>query len=162
MLPTRNGKEPKDFIFPAQLGSGFLTTINGWQELDDWFSLARTLPTIKDELGNLPQPSDMRKTIYSIHMPPTSLGLDILLNERSVGSKAVKMFLEEKQPLISLHGHIHESYKMTSIWKAHLKNTICIQPGQDGFEPAYVIIDTGTMKIERYGHEPELMMIYGK
>ena len=62
----------------------------------------------------------------------------------------------EEQPLLSLHGHIHENYLLTSIWKAPIGNTWAIQPGQGGEHPVYCVIDTDDLgKMERFGHESQ-------
>ena len=91
----------------------------------------------------------MRKTIYVINMPPERLGLDKCYSGMEVGSKAVHDFIEKNQPLLALHGHIHESPQMTGKWFAELVKTICIQPGQlDDF--TYVAIDLDNMQFEKY------------
>ena len=41
-----------------------------------------------------------------------------------VGSKAVRTLIEEVQPVLSLHGHIHESKAVAKIGK-----TTCVNPG---------------------------------
>jgi Icc-related predicted phosphoesterase len=90
----------------------------------------------------------MNKTIYVIHMPPHKLGLDQCFHGAKVGSKAVYDFVLKNQPLLSLHGHIHESPDVTGRWHAKLGNTLCIQPGQlDQF--TYVTIDLATMEFDR-------------
>jgi len=43
-----------------------------------------------------------------------------------VGSTAVRQAIEEYQPLVSLHGHIHESPAANRIGR-----TLCINPGSD-------------------------------
>jgi Icc-related predicted phosphoesterase len=43
-----------------------------------------------------------------------------------VGSKAVRKVIEEYQPLLGLHGHIHESKGVVRIGK-----TLCINAGSD-------------------------------
>jgi len=101
--------DTQDYVFQEQLGSGLLSTRQGWRELDDWFAYARTLPTLEDELAQLVRPADMKRAIYVIHMPPYRLGLDKCADGLEVGSKAVYDFLLENQPLLALHGHIHES-----------------------------------------------------
>ena len=45
---------------------------------------------------------------------------------RPVGSRAVRTVLEEAQPLVGLHGHIHESSGIR-----RLGRTIAINPGSD-------------------------------
>ncbi len=62
-----------DYMFQEQFGKGLLSTPNGWQEIDDWFIYAKTLPTIEEELNQLVCPKDMAKSVYVIHMPPNRL-----------------------------------------------------------------------------------------
>ena len=82
-------------------------------------------------------------------MPPYKLGLDKCLNGKDVGSRAVYDFLFEKQPLLSFHGHIHESPEVSNIWQTRLGSTICVQPGQHDEKLTYVIIDMSSMTLER-------------
>ena len=142
--------DTKDFVFPEQYGDACFSSDNGWADINDWFSIAQFLPTLGDELKALPAPKNMSKTIYMIHMPPADLNLDVCMNGDRPASMATLDFLLKQQPLLSLHGHIHESFLMTGIWKAHLGKTICVQPGQYGFKPVYVLIDTDTMEMERF------------
>jgi Icc-related predicted phosphoesterase len=61
-------------------------------------------------------------------------------------------FLKENQPLLSLHGHIHESPEVSGGWYTSIGNTICIQPGQSvHYENTlnYALIDLEFMKFER-------------
>ncbi len=71
------------------------------------------------------------KVIYNIHAPPKMLGLDVCSDGRRVGSTAVTEFILFNNPMLTLHGHIHESYYQTgqSIGKLG-RDTISIQPGQ--------------------------------
>jgi Icc-related predicted phosphoesterase len=79
--------------------------------------------------------------IANIHVPPYRSTLDDapLVNDDltpvtkggnpvvgPVGSHAVREFLEEVQPWLSLHGHIHESRNT-----AKIGNTVAINPGSD-------------------------------
>jgi len=50
-----------------------------------------------------------RNFILVSHTPPVKTKTDRLLNGRHVGSMAVRKFIEEKQPLLCVTGHIHES-----------------------------------------------------
>jgi uncharacterized protein len=47
-------------------------------------------------------------------------------HEVATGSPAVRQIIEEAQPLLSLHGHIHESKGVTRIGR-----TVAINPGSD-------------------------------
>jgi Icc-related predicted phosphoesterase len=101
------------------------------------------------------------KTIYNFHCPPYGSGLDdapeIDENMRPkhggrslvpVGSKAVRETIEEGQPTLSLHGHIHEAKGNTRIG-----NTLCINPGssyeQGQLLGAVVNLDGGK-KVKRF------------
>jgi uncharacterized protein len=81
------------------------------------------------------------RAIFNIHVPPYATGLDIapLLDETlkpivsagevvsgPVGSKAERAAIELYQPLVSLHGHVHESRAVT-----RLGRTTCINPGSE-------------------------------
>ena len=44
----------------------------------------------------------------------------------TVGSTAVREFIEETQPLLGLHGHVHEGRGTIKIG-----DTLCINPGSD-------------------------------
>ncbi|HAM52093.1 MAG TPA: phosphoesterase [Nitrospiraceae bacterium] len=148
-LKDRCRMDTKDYAFQMQFGTGLLSTPDGFEELPDWSATARTLATIEDELEQLPKPKSMSQSIYVIHMPPSRLGLDVCGNASEVGSKAIYNFLETNQPLLSLHGHIHESPETSGIWYANLGKTLCIQPGQ--LTPfTYVTIDLETMEFERH------------
>ena len=148
-LKDRCRLDTTDYIFQQQLGTGVVSTPSGWREIEDWIQYANSLPTIEDEMKSLINPNNMRKAIYVIHMPPEKLGLDECGNEIKVGSKAIYNFLMKHQPLISLHGHIHESPEMSGRWYANIDNTLCIQPGQQ-IPFTYVTIDLKTMNFKRY------------
>lgn len=77
--------------------------------------------TIKELAERLEQP---KTSIFNLHVPPYASGLDTANeinpdltvvykggqpNPIPVGSKAVRQLIEEYQPMLALHGHIHES-----------------------------------------------------
>lgn len=79
--------------------------------------------------------------IFNIHVPPFDTGIDTApqLDEQlsvrtsagaqltaAVGSTAVRQLIERHQPLLSLHGHIHESGG-----SARLGRTVAINPGSE-------------------------------
>jgi Icc-related predicted phosphoesterase len=65
-----------------------------------------------------------------------------------VGSTAVREFLLENQPLLSLHGHIHESPQEGGVWRAERGRAIAVQPGQEG-QLTWVEIELEKMVIKR-------------
>lgn len=59
------------------------------------------------------------------HNPPFNTATDKVLGRVSVGSRAVRAFIEEVQPEVCLTGHIHEARSVDTIGK-----TVIINPGQ--------------------------------
>ena len=147
-LKDRCRIDDKKYKFQEQLGTALLSTENGWQEIKDWSSYAKTLPSIEDELGVLVRPARMEKAVYIIHMPPAGIGLDVCLSGKTVGSKAVLRFLKREQPRLSLHGHIHESPEVSNRWCERIGKTCCIQPGQSD-RLTYALIDLEKMIFTR-------------
>jgi len=89
-------------------------------------------------LSHLKEPSS---AIFNFHAPPYESKLDeaplldkdlnpIIQGGRvimvPVGSKAVRKMIEKYQPLIGLHGHIHESSGSMRIGRTH-----CVNPGSE-------------------------------
>jgi Icc-related predicted phosphoesterase len=109
---------------------GILSSINGFNEIN-WKEKYLELASLEEELDKLPNPKDYSNTVYVIHQPPASISMATIFGQKDVGSSAVKNFLEKFQPRLSLHGHIHESFKVGKVWKSNIGKTICIQPGQE-------------------------------
>lgn len=111
-----------------------------------WEKKRKTIETMESILDNLPKNEDKtKKTIYVFHNPPYGIGLDVCNNGDKVGSKATTNFFFENQPYMSLHGHIHESYRVTGKWKENIGKTICLQTGQTekgSNQMYYAIVDT--------------------
>ena len=150
-LKDRCRMDNSGFTFEPQMGTGLLSTHEGWHEVENWHEYARTLPTIADELAALVRPETMSWSAYVFHMPPDRLGLDVCFDGRQVGSAAIYDFLAENQPRLSFHGHIHESPEISGAWKADLDATTCVQPGQsDARNLVYATVDTDTMVAERH------------
>jgi len=149
-LKDRCRRDGPGYIFQEQFGSGLLSTPEGFRELEDWPAYAAKLPAIEDELDALPKPGASGRTIYVIHAPPFGLGLDVINLGEKVGSQAVSRFINKKRPLLTLHGHIHESPAISGIWKAKIGETLCIQPGQTKANTlSYALIDLESMELEK-------------
>jgi uncharacterized protein len=106
------------------------------------------------------QVRDPRRGVFMIHVPPHDSGLDTApildANLRPtvsagdvlrgpVGSTAVRRIIETYQPLLSVHGHIHESGGERKIGE-----TVCINPGSEanhGILRGY-LVDIGDGGIE--------------
>jgi len=57
------------------------------------------------------------QTVYVFHTPPHGTVLDVIQNPRGerthIGSFAVRDFIQQHQPLVTLHGHIHETVDLS-------------------------------------------------
>ena len=149
-LKDRCRRDGPGYIFQEQFGSGLLSTPEGFKELEDWPVYAAALPAIEDELAALPKPNVPGRTVYVIHAPPSGLGLDVISSGEKVGSQAVSRFIEKMGPLLTLHGHIHESPSISGLWKGKIGKTVCVQPGQmKSNAVSYALIDLESMEMER-------------
>ena len=101
--------------------------------------------TIKDDLNKIRAGS---KTIIAIHGPPCSVNLDVCNDFNRVGSRSVLHWIEEKQPLLVLCGHIHETYEVTRSWKTYIGKTLVIQPGQMEKQTTMVHIEIKDDQVE--------------
>jgi uncharacterized protein len=101
--------------------------------------------------------------VFNLHVPPFDTNLDSApeldanltpklslsggFKMASVGSKAVRAAIEKYQPLLGLHGHIHESRSAQKIGR-----TMCINPGSEYGEGVLrgVLVDFSKQKIDNY------------
>jgi Icc-related predicted phosphoesterase len=107
--------------------------------------------TIKKDLQRLAGDAPLDSTICLFHSPPYNCALDrAALDGRSVdhvpldvhvGSIAIQRFIEERQPLVTLHGHIHESARLTGTWRQQLGGTWMLSAAHHGPELALVRFD---------------------
>ena len=66
-----------------------------------------------------------------------------------VGSLAIKNFIQNRQPYLCLHGHIHESSRITGNWKDKINRTSLISAAYEGPELAVIsfhLADLGSAK----------------
>lgn len=68
--------------------------------------------------------------VCSFHGPPYGTALDQIHGGVHVGSRDIRKFLEKQKPLLSLHGHIHESPAVSGRFADRIGATICVNPGQ--------------------------------
>jgi len=88
----------------------------------------------EQELANLlaqgiSQVGDVKDYILVSHTPPFQTKIDKELNGTHVGSIAVRTFIEQRQPLLCLTGHIHESRGQDYIGRTHMLNPGMIKNG---------------------------------
>ncbi|ABG03740.1 conserved hypothetical protein [Rubrobacter xylanophilus DSM 9941] len=148
----------------VEFGDGYQMISTGWSNRTPWDTyreddeeaLEERLRRMAGALGVPPE-----RAVYNLHCPPYGSGLDeapeITADMRPkdagrstvpVGSKAVRKVIEEGQPALSLHGHIHEARG-----SARIGRTLCINPGssyeQGQLLGAVVDLDGGS-KVKRF------------
>ncbi len=104
--------------------------------------------TIQKDLQKLCDEKDLSASIFLFHSPPycTSLDraaldgkmIDHVPLDVHIGSIAIKRFIEECSPYITLHGHVHESSSITGAWKEKIDSTWCFTAAWDGRELALI------------------------
>jgi len=107
--------------------------------------------TIEADLKELVGGDDVSGALFLFHGPPYQTTLDrAALDGQSVdhvpldvhvGSIAVRRFIEERIPLVTLHGHVHESARLTGAWRDRIGSTHLFGAAHDGPELALVRFD---------------------
>ena len=115
-------------------------TPHGFEVIDDFQSYLDSLPSLEQELRRMAV-KDPAHTVAIIHTPPFNTKCDVLFDGRHVGSKAVRHWIEKHQPLLTLHGHIHESPKLSRSFCDRIGAATVINPGCDHARPHLVFID---------------------
>jgi Icc-related predicted phosphoesterase len=143
---------------------GFQLASTGWANRTPWDTyreedepdLAKRLAEVVAQVTAPPE-----RTVFSFHCPPYGTGLDdapeltedMRLKDagrstKPVGSTAVREAIEQFQPALGLHGHIHEARGST-----RLGRTLCINPGssyEQGQLLGAVIELDGKKKVKRF------------
>ena len=115
----------------------------GFYMIEDKIKYFKDKGTIEDDLKKFHADHE---TVTAIHCPPHALNMDVCLNGKRVGSKAVYDWIEREQPRLVLCGHIHESRLMTGTWKAKIGKTMVLQPGQMGSKTSAVLVELSAKK----------------
>jgi uncharacterized protein len=121
---------------------GFNLVSVGWSNITPWRT-NRECPEdgLADKLKAVHESADPARTIFNVHVPPYDSGLDLAprLDDSlqiqlvggepdmvPVGSTAVAESISAYQPLLSLHGHIHEGRGVTRNGR-----TAVVNPGSE-------------------------------
>ena len=125
--------------------------------LDNLLDYLSAKPSLGEELERVKKqlhPGEMERSIWMIHQPPSSLGMDICGDGRQVGSPTVSKFIRKNQPLLGCSGHIHESpYQPGGRWVNRIGRTIWIQTGQMDYRLHAVSLElTGGFSVRNVSH----------
>jgi Icc-related predicted phosphoesterase len=133
--------DPEDKV--VEIDGKFQMISTGWSNPTPWktareCSEEQLWAKIETMAG---QVKDMKNSIFNLHVPPIDSGLDTCpkLDENlkpviaggeivmtGGGSTSVRKAIETYQPLLGLHGHIHESKGFVKIGR-----TLCLNPGSE-------------------------------
>jgi Icc-related predicted phosphoesterase len=101
----------------------------------------RRWTTIARDLEALTGDDDLSNAVMLFHAPPYRTLLDrAALDGRSVdgvpldphvGSVAVRRLIESRQPLVTLHGHVHESARLSGGWRDTIGRTVMLSAAHD-------------------------------
>ena len=145
-----------------EIGGAYEMVSTGWSTPTPWKTprecseeeLGKKIAKMTDQLKN------PEKSIFNLHDPPFGSHLDEAPDltkdldlkgggriTKSVGSVAVREAIEKHQPMLGLHGHIHESKGVTKIGR-----TTCINPGSVYEEGTLLgaIVDLEDRKVKQY------------
>ncbi|MCL2321649.1 MAG: metallophosphoesterase [Oscillospiraceae bacterium] len=146
-----------NYIFQRQfMPYALLSNDFDYDKINDWIEYATTkLPKMYDILSKLPKPQNADKTIYVTHMAPAGLKLGQLrYPDLDIGSVDIYNFFKEKQPLLTLHGHIHESPDTKlGKWINTIDKTTCINTGQTEINNDLLIYADIDLKNQKYTRE---------
>jgi Icc-related predicted phosphoesterase len=111
--------------------------------------------TIADDLDELAGEDDLSRRVFLFHSPPYRSNLDrAALDGKfidhvpldvNVGSMAISRFIRDRQPMLTLHGHIHESTRITGSWRDRIGRTHSFNGAHDGPELALIRFDLGDL-----------------
>ncbi len=129
---TYEKRDDREAPWPPQKNPSYILSSiqNGRLTPVDPYLYLRQRETIQDDLPRLPNPLDPKKAIYIMHSPPFGTKLDLTTGKNSVGSRSIKAFIEQKQPFLTLHGHIHESPNISGAYLDRIGKTLSLNPGQ--------------------------------
>jgi Icc-related predicted phosphoesterase len=111
--------------------------------------------TILKDLKELVGSDSLDKAIFLFHSPPYNCLLDradldgqfidhVPLDVH-IGSIAIQRIIEARQPMLTLHGHVHESTRLTGTWREQFGRTHGFQAAHDGPELSLIRFDPGNL-----------------
>jgi Icc-related predicted phosphoesterase len=145
------------------LPGGYQLASSGWTNLTPWDTpREEDEPKLKERISAIVKQATVppERLVLGLHAPPYDTQLDVApkidwetltvqgQDSAHVGSTAVREVIEEVQPILSLHGHIHESRAAVRIGR-----TLAINPGSsytEGMVAGCVVDLDGKNKLKRY------------
>ena len=129
-----------------EIESGCIAPSDGFFSLPPAHDPSRA--TIEADLKLLVNDDNLDFGVFLFHSPPFNTQLDLAAIHHDgrttvvhAGSKAIRNFIEQNQPYITLHGHIHESAGISGQWKQLLGRTLSFSAAHHGPELALITFE---------------------
>ncbi len=100
----------------------FFAGIGGGKPVHTYYRFNVGEPEAKKFLSSLD--ADPKKLVLVSHCPPSGTMLETARSGQKLGLLSLKKFIDEKQPLLSLSGHLHENP-----WEEMIGRTLALNPG---------------------------------
>jgi Icc-related predicted phosphoesterase len=144
----------RDYVRPSQHPDPIISRGDRFEAVNDVDTFFKARPTLEDILNAIAErTASFERSVFICHAPPLGTGLGNIGADADVGSAAVRAWIERCQPLLTLHGHIHESCRITGTDTVAIGRTTVHQPGQERFwgRLIYSIVDIegNTVLVER-------------
>ncbi|MBU2638416.1 MAG: metallophosphoesterase [Nanoarchaeota archaeon] len=107
---------------------GWKSTQQGWIDFTFPADIEKK-DSIQKDLEGVLFTANPKKTVYVMHTPPYGTNLDLVGWKGHIGSMALRQFIEEKQPYLTLHGHIHETVSVSGKFKHTIGQTLSMSSG---------------------------------
>ncbi len=97
---------------------------------------------LKRAYRSLPEGTDSKRVVVLSHTPPRNTRVDRALLMLHAGSRSIREFIMETQPLLCICGHVHEGRGIDRLGETFLVNP---GPGKRGY---YAIIEVSGVDVE--------------
>lgn len=136
--------DTREYVHPPQHPNPIVSQGDRLESIGDVEKFFKNRPTLEEILDGIAEGNgSFERAIFVCHAPPYGTGLGNVETDVDVGSEAVRAWIKRNQPLLTLHGHIHESSQITGMHTVRMGRTTVHQPGQGRFMErlVYSIVD---------------------
>lgn len=117
----------------------------GHGAVEDGISILSGGRTIEGDLNELAEKIE-GAFVFVSHSPPYGTALDIIDRGVHRGSQAIRSFVSAHRPVVSLHGHIHESFRLSGKVLDYVGGVPCLNPGAEREALRALFFDTSSVE----------------
>lgn len=142
-------KDWEKYDIAEEVNPGCVSPSGGYRTIQPDYDMEKS--TIARDLQILTAGHDLSDAVMLFHSPPYRCRLDWFRAEgkgylgstekKHIGSIAIRHFIESQQPRVTLHGHIHESTRLSGHWRERFGSTISYNAAHDGPELCVIQFD---------------------